>query len=71
MVPECAACFICQEYQLLAIARTLSDGRRLGLCITCVDSAEHIQLFTAAYQAERRASALAEGFARWLAPSPD
>ena len=71
MVPESVACFICREYQLPAIVRTLSDGRQLGLCIVCVDSAEHIQLFTAAYLAERRASTLAEDFVRWLTPYPE
>jgi hypothetical protein len=70
-MPEGTACFICGEYQTLAISRTLSDGRRIGLCLNCIDSAEHVQTFTGAYLAERRANAMAEGFARWLTPGSD
>lgn len=70
-MPEGTACFICSEYQTLAITRTLTDGRQIGLCIACVDSAEHAQTFTVAYLAERRATAMAEDFARWITLGQD
>lgn len=68
---EDIACFICDEYYTLAISRTLSDGRQIGLCLRCIDSAEHVQTFTAAYLDERRATTMVQSFVRWLTAGPD
>lgn len=70
-MPESTVCFICGEDHTLVLVKILSDGRQLGLCLRCVDSTAHIQLFTAAYLAERRATAIAERFVRWLTAGPD
>ena len=60
------ACFACEERRPVATRATLGDGRTLHLCQRCLQDRECRTQFVAAYLAHRRASTLAEGYARQL-----